>query len=420
MADLFDIKDALAIDPYYTAGATMASTKPAWGNDKEDLLAAALYGLTSGGLQGYGIASARNEADAANKAVTDYYETGIMPEDTGGLVGQALAQIKFEEAKQKAEQKYAANNWLAGNITPDEQEALDRQGIKLGPNVRAGLAKNIIDLQKNANYTSLMRDVDLTGEKSKARKTGTLSAEDDFYLGKGLPTPVGSKAAKEVSDDIETSFIFKAYQNNLEAKRILPELMAQDNPMADYSAVVKYVKSLDDSVVRDSERKAYETAMSIFDSISGKYFKAIKGESAFPSEVKSQFLAAAKTISDMQDRRYADYVGSKLRQMYGRGGISSLAAFSPPDLPASISDQFSGLQQMGMQYLQAKKLGDINTASEIENIINQSALQGFGVGSIYGSSKDINTNEIFDSKPSSKPGYQIMERGGKFKYRKIQ
>lgn len=235
MADYFGLKEALSMNPYYTAGATMQSVTPKFqGNGWEDILAASLYGLASGGLTGYGQGQVKREQNLATQGIIealsqenpDYAALGEQyPSASSFLAERQILQADEDRKNKQAIEMLGARSVLDVQKAIAKERALQAEGLKAKPG--AAIA-NRNESRKDRNALAIFReDSKLLREYAKASEIPPAALIQRYKAGvEKFGIPVISPEPEGTPKDTPMGGTVEKLKTSL-----LPEGVASDEPI---------------------------------------------------------------------------------------------------------------------------------------------------------------------------------------------
>ena len=242
--------------------------------------------------------------------------------------GQALAQgmaYMTEADKTDAENKQQEfENFL-------KQEQLDIQKAEAERNQEAfnlslEKQKQLNDIFTKTNRDQFDSDQDYYNHIANSLiKSGNIDQAAGF-LELAKPTDMSEYNDKIIEynkDEKKTADTVKAGLSNFE--QIIDAAKAEGGE-ASYALMIKFIKQLDDSVVREGEVRSFEGFQGLFKNLKIKFEKA-KG-SGFPDEVRLNILNLAQKTANRLLEDYREYVSERSINLYGKAGYDPERVFA--------------------------------------------------------------------------------------------
>ena len=221
------------------------------------------------------------------------------------------------------------------------------------------------DMQMKVNQLNLDRAEDVARARKGAPKfsdfndyTGWAMASADWYFDNDLPDEAGKfiSVFKPKTREERAKFVFDEaakWENKTEALQkakanyeAVKELITRGTGGSAYAAMIKVIKALDDSVVRDSERAAFNQSFGALEGFRGALNLAAKGE--ITDVVGADILNIAKDALNIAQKSY-DALATQRRETYAKytdaeTALDIVPMFSFPEIAEISPDDFATMR----------------------------------------------------------------------------
>lgn len=267
---------------------------------------------TSGGGQAF----ARGLLEASGYSTT--------PVSFGQALAQGMAYMTEADQADAEKKQQEFENLL-------KQEQLDIQKAEADRNQEAfdlslQKEKQLNDIFATTNRDQFSSDKEYYNHLGNSLlKSGNIEQAAGFLeLGKPLDqTEYNKQIISYNKDEKKTADLVKAGLSNFEQ---IIDAARTTGGEGSYALMIKFIKQLDDSVVREGEVRSFEGFQGLFKNLQIKFEKA-KG-SGFPDEVRLNILNLAQKTADRLYKDYQEYVAERSINLYGKAGYDPERVFS--------------------------------------------------------------------------------------------
>ena len=220
-------------------------------------------------------------------------------------------------------------------------------------------------MQMQINQLALDKAKDVSNARQGAPRfsdykdyTSWAMASADHYFDNDLPDEAGKFISifKPKTREEQAAFVFdeknkwdKKTQKLIEAKAnydAVKRLIVAGTGGKAYAAMIKVIKSLDDSVVRDSERRSFNDSFGALEGLSAKLQLAAKGE--ITDTIGAEILDIAGTTLNVAIKSYG-LMAAERRDAYGRyipmdQALDIVPEFNFQPVPAMRPEDFARMR----------------------------------------------------------------------------
>ena len=268
-----------------------------------------------------------------------------MPVSFGQALGQALQtaeqsvdrdfdkqQTEFmNQLRQSAEDREQRK--FDAEISLIDQQVLDNEEVK-------GILKNtkLSDFDSDSDYyRSVANQLIQMGKTSEAAQ----------FLELATPTSTKELRKDTLSANKDEGAVFKEVKKGITTYKQLTDALQQNDGTAAYAVMIKFIKQLDDSVVREGEVRNFVQFQGLFNTLKIEIEKA-QGK-GFPPETKAAIGNLANKTFTALIEDYSKYQNEKSTGLYNSIGMNPELVFSGYDVSqysddinrSFVSDDFS-------------------------------------------------------------------------------
>lgn len=363
-------KEDLQTSPWLQASQAMGQAPAIQPGQKwyEALAQGLAFGGVQGGLRGAGLELARQEKQQ-NAQDTLGFLRALQSGDTAQMAEMEKKSRFMPELSSQLKLAQAVEGMGLGgssNITPMQARQTALATYPKDPAKAAALEASLVNQPQNIATVILSRlkqeditqNPDVQKALSGSRATGRLGAGDAFNVGKGIMTPEAAAAIDKAMPEIEKNALYQNYQKLSVYTDQVRSFVEQNHPLADYAAIVSFVKGIDPATAaREGEVEAATNARSIVNNILGKIQKQ-GNTSTLTTSDKKALITAMETLERTTGRgMYEKVISPQLVNLLGSGGPDAFSAFNFA-VPKEYQDYHKSFVDSGWNALDLMQRGD--------------------------------------------------------------
>ncbi len=390
-------KEDLQTSPWLQASQAMGQMPAIQPGQKwyEALAQGLAFGGVQGGLRGAGLELARQEKQQ-NAQDTLGFLGALQSGDTAKMaelekksrfMPELSSQLKLAQAVENVTNSVSGKNvsqamadGMASSIEwMDEADKANLKAQLVGQPL--AWAQQMVGMIR-ANHNM---DPEVRRDQAAATAGGRLSGTEDFSVQSGVITPKADEALKQILPSIKTNDLYKNYNKLSTYTAQVRKFVEQDHPLADYAAIVSFVKGIDPATAaREGEVEAATSARSMINNILGKIQKQ-GNASTLTAADKKALLTAMDTLEKTTGRGlYEKVIYPEIGNLITRGGIDAFSAFNFA-VPKEYQDYHNSFVNSGLKALDLMQRGDkeglIGLRGEVlDRARTLPSLSGFGGG----------------------------------------
>lgn len=379
----------LAENPWVVGAQSMGQLGQADPQDKwyEALAKGLLYGGVKGGMLGYGMEDTKQQKAINSEDANTYARLALKARDDPSKSAELKAmEIKSPFMKEIAAKVNLANltnemtdqyRMMDKNLSPEEAKVFARNAKQIQPELDlAQLEEEFSNMNRNSATVILQRmqkadnsSLEKTEGRSRASKWGSLSGEEEYYVGKGALTPNDALNVRAIQGELETHPLAKQVQQMNQYVASVEELAKQNNVIASQGLAALMPKVFDAlASAREGEQQAIRDSRPWLSKLQGLVAQGLGTDQLFSEEDRAHMLDAAKAIQGALKQSYAPFVKGKILEAH------AISPYALSGISAPI-DEAEMLQSLAMDMRRARDEGDTTSERILRKRLDSSIMK---------------------------------------------
>jgi len=257
-----------------------------------------------------------------------------MPVSFGQALGQALQTAEQSVDRDFDKQQTEFMNQLRQSAEDREQRKFDAEISLIDQQVLDN--ENVKSILKNTQLSDFDSDSDYY--RNVANQLIQIGKTDEAaeFLKLATPTTVKEMRKDTLSANKDEGAVFKEIKKGISTYKQLQDALQQNDGAAAYAVMIKFIKQLDDSVVREGEVRNFTQFQGLFNQLKIEVDKA-QGK-GFPPETKAAIGNLSNKTFTALIEDYAQYQNQKATGLYTELGMNPELVFSGYDVSQYEND----------------------------------------------------------------------------------
>ena len=251
-----------------------------------------------------------------------------MPVSFGQALGQALQTAEQSVDRDFDKQQTEFMNQLRQSAEDREQRKFDAEISLIDQQVLDN--ENVKSILKNTQLSDFDSDSDYYRSVANQLIQMGKTSEAAEFLKLATPTTVKEMRQDTLSANKDEGAVFKEIKKGISTYKQLQDALQQNDGAAAYAVMIKFIKQLDDSVVREGEVRNFTQFQGLFNQLKIEVDKA-QGK-GFPPETKAAIGNLSNKTFTALIEDYAQYQNQKATGLYTELGMNPELVFSGYDV----------------------------------------------------------------------------------------